>query len=103
MKMKKKRLVNYSDDNHSWLAVKISDLEKLGIKNQISDNSRYRKSGKTAYLEGEKDAPLFLQKLEENEIEYDIIQKNHGRKSLIRLKPTFKDFAKNDEENDNNE
>lgn len=76
-KMKKKRLVKYSDSGHGWLAVKIADLAKLGIKNQITGHSY--KYGKTAYLEEDCDALLYLQKLEKNGIEYDIVRKSPWR------------------------
>jgi len=46
------------DAGHEWLAVRKSELEELGIADQISAYS-YQK-GSTAYLEGDCDAARFL-------------------------------------------
>jgi hypothetical protein len=48
----------YSDPSHGWVKVPLSFLQKLGIANQISYYSYYRKGH--AYLEEDCDASLFL-------------------------------------------
>lgn len=51
------------DNGHAWLEVPISELDKLGIYDQISRCS-YQRVG-IAYLEEDCDMPLFLNKLGE--------------------------------------
>ncbi len=48
----------HSDSGHAWLAVKRSELIKLGILNRISSCS-YQK-GDTVYLEEDCDADVFI-------------------------------------------
>ena len=58
--------VFHSDPGHAWLAVKRTELIRLGILSQISSCS-YQK-GNTVYLEEDCDAPLFIKaKKERNE------------------------------------
>jgi len=52
----------HSDSGHGWLAVKRSEVEKLGIADKISGFS-YQK-GKTVYLEEDKDMATFKTALE---------------------------------------
>ncbi|MCK5919904.1 MAG: hypothetical protein KAG66_03125 [Methylococcales bacterium] len=54
-----KRVYNlYADGSHGWLRVPLAELWDLKIEETISAYS-YRK-GKWAYLEEDRDAPLFL-------------------------------------------
>lgn len=48
----------YTDPGHGWLAVPLSELERLGIADKISTYSYM--SGDVAYLEEDCDAPLFI-------------------------------------------
>lgn len=48
----------HQDPGHGWLAVKLADLEALGIRSQISGFSYV--NGKTAYLEEDRDMGIFL-------------------------------------------
>jgi len=48
----------YSDPAHSWLKVKYSELEELGIQCKISPFS-YR-NGEDVYLEEDCDAPMYI-------------------------------------------
>ncbi len=48
----------YSDPAHSWLKIKYSELEKLGIQCEISSFS-YR-NGDDVYLEEDCDAPKYI-------------------------------------------
>lgn len=51
----------YTDPGHGWLAVKITDLAKIGMS--INDFSAYSyRRGGTVYLEEDCDAPLFSEK-----------------------------------------
>ena len=52
----------HSDSGHGWLAVKRSEVAKLGIADKISGFS-YQK-GKTVYLEEDKDMATFKTALE---------------------------------------
>lgn len=66
----------YGYSNHGYLAVKLSDVIDLGIRNLITEYSFYNAT--TAYLEEDCDAPLFVKKLKElgytlnyNEVTFD--------------------------------
>jgi hypothetical protein len=52
-----KSFKRHGDAGHSWIAVKISLLEKLNIATEVSPYSYMR--GDTAYLEEDADATLF--------------------------------------------
>jgi len=58
--------VFHADPAHAWLAVKRTELERLGILGEVSSCS-YQKGG-TVYLEEDCDAGLFIRaKKEKNE------------------------------------
>lgn len=63
MKLHKKTFKFHSDAAHGWLAVKKSDLDLLGIRDQISPYS-YMK-GQTAYLEEDRDMAVFIKAFRE--------------------------------------
>ena len=52
----------YSDPNHGWLAVKLDELEILGIKDKISHYSYIK--GDTVYLEEDCDMATFMNAME---------------------------------------
>ena len=56
---KNKTYVFHEDPGHGWLAVKLKELQTLGIIEKISPYS-YMK-GKTAYLEEDRDLSIFIQ------------------------------------------
>lgn len=58
MKTKTLKLNFLSDPSHGWLSVKLADIEALGIAGEISNYSYIR--GKSAYLEEDRDAGIFL-------------------------------------------
>ena len=60
--MNKNTYIFHSDPSHAWLAVKRSELKRLGIMDKISGCS-YQK-GNTVYLEEDCDATLFFQSKE---------------------------------------
>ncbi len=55
-----KKYIFHSDSGHGWVAVKTSELERLGIIHDITGYSYISKSGKTVYLEKYRDATLFI-------------------------------------------
>lgn len=57
-----KHLNYFSDPGHSWLAVKLDMLHILGIVDKISAFSYVK--GRTAYLEEDVDAPVFIKAYE---------------------------------------
>lgn len=79
---------NYKD--HSFLAVKLQTLFALNLQDQISSHS-YMK-GKTAYLEEDLDAGIFIKKWKEvyGEIHFD--EKHTDKSSPIR---SYDYFSKN--------
>lgn len=58
---KTKVYVFHSDPGHGWLAVKLKELQELGIEDKISSFS-YQK-GATVYLEEDCDAGVFIEAL----------------------------------------
>lgn len=54
-----KQYIFHTDPGHGWLAVKRSELQRLGIEDQISAYSYQR--GGTVYLEEDSDAYKFIQ------------------------------------------
>ena len=54
----------HSDPGHAWLAVKRTELERLGILGEISSCSYQR--GGTVYLEEDCDASLFIKTKKDN-------------------------------------
>jgi len=49
----------YQDPSHGWIAVRTEELIRLGLINRISGYSYISKSGKTIYLEEDRDRVLF--------------------------------------------
>jgi hypothetical protein len=74
--------VYHSDPGHGWLAVKLSDLEMLGIKTKISSYSYVK--GKTAYLEEDCDMSEFIKAAQARGIEVKIKQGAQRDRSPIR-------------------
>jgi len=54
----------YSDSSHGWLEVPIHEIEKLGIKNNISNFSYINNN--LAYLEEDCDAGVFIKAYEKH-------------------------------------
>lgn len=85
---KKVNVTFHSDPGHGWLAVKISLLQELGLEDKISGYS-YMK-GKTAYLEEDGDASLFMKSAKEKGYEVTIkrgkmMDTNHAIRSYGRF------------------
>lgn len=78
----KKRYTFHSDPGHGWLAVNISDLNKLQITDKISQYSYVR--GNTIYLEEDADYSLFLEATRNAGWELLISVKNSDNRSSIR-------------------
>ena len=51
----------FSDPSHGWLRVKVAELRRLGIADDISQFSHRSADGLTAYLEEDSDATKFIQ------------------------------------------
>ena len=54
----------YQDPGHAWLRVPLSELRRGNLISKISSYSYM--NGKWAYLEEDQDAPLYLNRLEED-------------------------------------
>ena len=50
----------HTDSGHGWLAVPQRLMVRLGLANQISKYSYYDPESRTAFLEEDCDAPLFI-------------------------------------------
>jgi len=62
--MHPKKFNFYQDPGHAWLRVPLSELHRLALTSKISSYSFM--NGKWAYLEEDQDAPLYLDRLEED-------------------------------------
>jgi hypothetical protein len=92
--MKEKTFKFYADAGHGWLAVKIDDVQALGLWNDITLFSYI--NGKTVYLEEDYDMYLFSKAYEEKfgkkpNYEY----KNSGDRSIIRSYQRFPSQVRN--------
>ena len=72
----------YTDPGHGWLRVNVKCKILSELLNEISNCSFY--NGKFVYLEEDDDAGLYLNKLKEMGIEYEIKQKHANSDSSIR-------------------
>ena len=85
----------HSDTGHGWLKVTTHQLAELGIYNQVSRysyiNVAYSNDDESydVYLEEDCDAPLFLNALKEQGIEFTINYIDDGDHSFIRRKHRF--------------
>lgn len=85
----------HSDAGHGWLKVTTHQLAELGIYNQVSHysyiNIAYANDDESydVYLEEDCDAPLFLNALKEQGIEFTINHIDDGNNSFIRRKHRF--------------
>jgi hypothetical protein len=74
--------VFHSDPGHGWLAVKLSDLKMLDIATDISSYSYVK--GKTAYLEEDCDASLFIKAAKARGIDVEVREGPQRDRSPIR-------------------
>jgi hypothetical protein len=80
--------VYHSDPGHGWLAVKLSDLKMLGIESEISSYSYVK--GKTAYLEEDCDASLFIKAAKARGIDVEVREGPQRDRSPIRSFQSYK-------------
>ena len=80
--------VYHSDPGHGWLAVKLSDLQMLGIESKITPFSYVK--GKTVYLEEDCDMSTFISAAKEKGIEVKVKQGAQRDRSPIRY---FKSYS----------
>ena len=78
---------SYSDPGHGWAKVKRSELQKLGILEQISRYS-YQK-GEYVYLEEDADLTLFVNTQKEQGVNTTFREHSSDRLSRIRSYPSF--------------
>ena len=80
--MKSIKRTFYSDPGHSWLCVKLYELEELGIHNKISSWS-YRNNG-FAYLEEDCDAGVYINAINKLGYTVEFVEKHTDQESPIR-------------------
>lgn len=80
--------VLHSDPGHAWLAVKLAEIQMLGIQTEISAYSYVK--GKTAYLEEDCDAGKFVTAMQAKGIEVEVKQGACRGRSPIRY---FKSYS----------
>ena len=83
--------VGHSDAGHGWLAVKLADLEMLGIKTDITEYSYVK--GKTAYLEEDKDATTYIEAMKSKGIDVIVRQGPPRDRSPIRSFKSYQPVA----------
>lgn len=83
----KKTLHFYADPAHGWLKVPLRDLDKLGIKDKISECSYYR--GEFAYLEEDCDMSMYLYAMRALGYKVNIVYHSSNRSSVVRNFETF--------------
>ncbi|MFW5871486.1 MAG: hypothetical protein ACOCUT_00115 [bacterium] len=76
----------HTDPGHGWLAVKRSELKRLGIIDKISSYS-YQK-GQTVYLEEDCDATIFCQAKEAKGEKIEV-KESYKKHTPIRHYPCF--------------
>ena len=85
--MRSLKLVYHNDPGHGWLGVKSKLLLELGIADRISHCSYLR--GKTAYLEEDCDADVFINAAKEEGWEVKIVTNRSDSRSPIRSYPCY--------------
>jgi hypothetical protein len=82
------KLLAKTDPSHGWLQVPINLLEKLNIKDKISEYSYKR--GSYAYLEEDCDWAAFGRAMESNGLTYNVECEHSDQDSPIRQYQSFK-------------
>lgn len=72
----------YADPQHSWLKVQTRELDRLGVRNQISRYSYLR--GEYSYLEEDLDAGVFLEAKRERGESVEFREHHTNYQSKIR-------------------
>ena len=86
-----KKINVYNDPGHAWAAVKIDELQALGIADKISTHSYQR--GKTAYLEEDCDLSTYLAAIKATGQEVQFVEKHTNNRSPIRSYATYRAAA----------
>jgi hypothetical protein len=86
-----KKVTVYNDPGHAWAAVKIAELQQLGIADKITAYSYQR--GKTAYLEEDCDLSAYLAAIKATGQEVQIVEKHTNKRSPIRSYSSYKAAA----------
>ena len=73
----------YADAGHAWLAVRVTDLEDIGLTVQEFSPYSYRNGG-TVYLEEDCDAGVFIRQWECVKGDFAHRFVDHGTRSRIR-------------------
>lgn len=81
-------LIHYQDNGHGWIGTTMTELEILGIADDISPCS-YR-NGHSVFLEEDRDANLYLNALDQRKASYVIKEKHINGFSWIRNLPPYR-------------
>lgn len=79
----------HSDPSHGWFAVKRKFLIETGLIAQISRCSYQSQTGKTVYLEEDRDAKLLVDYCDKHKIQYQIKEGKSQDRSSVRNYPLF--------------
>lgn len=83
----RKTLHFYADPRHGWLKVPLKDLDKLSIRDKISECSYYR--GEFAYLEEDCDMLMYIYAMRALGHKVNIVYHSSNRSSVVRNFDTF--------------
>lgn len=84
------------DAGHGWLEVPLSAVREAGVADKISSYSYLR--GTTAYLEEDRDAPLYLDAIGKSASSFEEV--NDGDNSRIRNYPPYPSSQKKNSDED---
>ncbi len=79
----------YSDPGHEWLAVPMADIRELGVTDKVSAYSYISADGKTAYLEGDCDAGVVLNRFADGLVDMTKEINEPNNDSFIRALDQF--------------
>ena len=80
-------LTVYVDPGHAWVAVPLSLVEELGIKDIITNFSYYRDG--MCYLEEDCDASVFVKRAKEAGYTFKFRESHNNRESFVRRLPHY--------------
>ncbi|MBS0044158.1 hypothetical protein KFE26_17895 [Shewanella sp. M16] len=77
------KFIMHEDHAHAWLEVPAELVDSI-LADKVSAFSYISDDCKTIYLEEDCDATAFIEKLKENNIEHEIVEKWHDGECFIR-------------------
>jgi hypothetical protein len=86
---KELKLTVYTDPGHGWVAVPLSLVEELGIKDIITPYSYFDKRNDMCYLEEDCDAGVFVKVAKEKGFTFNFRESHNDWESFVRKLPSY--------------